>query len=130
MTLLANWAVFLGNISSSLLAYQAVQRQIILDRTSTDRLAVYWAKYTNGGTFALHRLGLAHALSSSCPQSFKKVYFLNERHTKFFKMAAKRTPEVTSHQCAYLSNSLALIVERPIVNQQKFTKFVLTKINM
>ena len=41
VTLLANWAVFLGNISSSLLAYQAVQRQLVLDRTFTDRLAVY-----------------------------------------------------------------------------------------
>ena len=80
--------------------------------------------------FALDRLGLAHALSSICPRSLKKVYFLNERHTKFFKMAAKRTPEVTSRQCAYHSNSLALIVEMTIVNQQKFTKFVLTKINM
>ena len=46
--------------------------------------------------YCIAYLDLAHAPSSSCPRSFKNVYFLNELHTKRVQMAAKSTTEVTS----------------------------------
>ena len=46
--------------------------------------------------YCIAYLDLAHAPSSSCPRSFKNLYFLNELHTKQVQMAAKSSTEVTS----------------------------------